>query len=78
VTPPTISVPAHFAVELTVVSRDGRAHQTVLRTIKPYPLSVPAHGRASVRIPAPRLGQYALDVDGARRATLVIGAQPGP
>jgi hypothetical protein len=78
VNPPTITIPAHYPVELTVASGDGRAHRTVLRTTKPYPLSVPAHGRASVRVPAPRVGQYALDVDGSRAATLVIGGQPGP
>jgi hypothetical protein len=78
VQPPTIAIPAHFAVQLTLVSGDGREHHAVLRTIKPYPLTVPAHGRVSVRVPPQRVGQYALDVDGARRATLVIGAQPGP
>jgi hypothetical protein len=60
------------------VSGDGRAHQAVLRTTKSYPLTVPAHGHASVRIPSPRVGQYALDVDGSRAAALVIGGQPGP
>ena len=78
VNPPTITIPAHYPVELTVVSGDGDAHHALLRTSKLYPLSVPAHGRASVRIPAPRIGQYPLDVDGGRRATLVIGGQPGP
>jgi hypothetical protein len=78
VSPPTITIPAHYPVGLTVASGDGRAHQAILRTAKPYPLSVPAHGHASVRVPAPRVGQYALDVDGSRAATLVIGGQPGP
>jgi hypothetical protein len=78
VSPPTITIPAHYPVELTVVSGDGRAHRAVLRTTKPYPLSVPAHSHASVRVPAPRVGQYALAIDGSRAATLVIGGQPGP
>jgi hypothetical protein len=78
VEPPSISIPAHFAIELTVVSGDGRPHQAVLRTTKPYPLSVPAHARASVLVPGQRAGQYALDVDGGRQATVLIGGQPGP
>jgi hypothetical protein len=78
VSPPTITIPAHYPVELTVVSRDGRAHQAVLRTTNQYRLSVPAHGHVSVRVPSPRVGQYALEVDGSRAATLVIGGQPGP
>jgi hypothetical protein len=78
VSPSTITIPAHYPVELTVASGDGSAHQAIMRTAKSYSLSVPAHGHASVRIPAPRVGQYALDIDGSRAATLVIGGQPGP
>jgi hypothetical protein len=73
-----ITIPARFPIELTVVSGDGRPHQAVLRTAPAYPLSVPAHGHASVRIPGQRVGQYPLDVDGAQHATLLIGGSPGP
>jgi hypothetical protein len=73
-----ISIPAKFAIELTVVSGDGRVHNAVLRTMTAYPLTVPAHGRTSLRVPGQRAGQYALDVDGRRRATLLIGVSPGP
>ena len=76
--PPSISIPARFAIELAVVSGDGRRHQAVLRAIKPYTLTVPAQGRASVRVPGQRAGRYPLDIDGVRRATLLIGGQPGP
>jgi hypothetical protein len=74
VTPPTITVPAHFAVELTV-SSSGPAHRITLRTTA---LSVPAHGQATTRINGLRAGSYALKVDGAPKALLVIGGSPGP
>lgn len=76
--PPTISVPAGFPVELTVVSGDGKAHRVVVRTPVAQTLKVPAHGRASVRLTKLRPGGYTLEVDGAARGTLEIGGQPGP
>jgi hypothetical protein len=78
VQPPTISVPGKLPIELTVVSGDGKVHHVVLRTITPYPLTVRANAHASVRIPGQRNGTYVLDVDGARKASLVVGANPGP
>ena len=76
--PPTISVPAAVPVELTVVSRDGRAHVAVLRSPLSRSLNVPAGARASVLISGLRPGRYALALDGAMRGALVIGVQPGP
>jgi hypothetical protein len=78
VTPSTVSAPAQFAVQLTLISADGRVHHAVLRTVIPYPVTVPANGRAVVLVPGQRAGRYALDVDGGPRAFLVIGPQPGP
>jgi hypothetical protein len=76
--PPTISVPAAVPVELTVVSGDGHAHTAVLRSPAPRTLKVPAGGRASVLITGLRPGTYTLELDGANRGSLVIGAHPGP
>jgi len=78
VTPPTISVPVAIPVQLTVVSRDGRAHTAVLRSPIPHTLAVPAGGRASTLVSGLRAGRYALQIDGADRAALVVGVQPGP
>ena len=75
VAPAIISVPASFAVALTVVSHDRREHQVVLAATK---LTVPAGGRASARIAGLRKGRYPLQLDGAPRGTLLIGVQPGP
>jgi hypothetical protein len=76
--PPSVSAPGFFAIALTVISGDGRAHSVLVHTPKPYTLRVPAHGRASVLIPGLRTGQYVIEVDGATRGALSIGAQPGP
>ncbi len=76
--PPTISAPAFLAIQLTVVSHDGKAHQLRLRTPSAHSLAVPAHGRASVLIPGLRVGHYPLEIDGAARAALSIGGEPGP
>ncbi len=77
VSPPTITVPAHFAVELIVVS-DGGAHRITLRTPHPATLSVRAHGQASTLIRSLRTGSYPLQVDGVPKGALVIGGSPGP
>jgi hypothetical protein len=76
--PPQIAVPAHLAIQFTVVSKDGHAHHVVLKTSPAHALSVPANGRASVRIPGPKAGRYVVELDGTARALLVTGAQPGP
>ncbi len=75
VSPPTVSVPAAVPVEVTVVSRDGRAHTAML---KGHSLKVPAGGRASVLISGLAPGIYPLALDGTNRGALVIGGQPGP
>ncbi|HWE60038.1 MAG TPA: hypothetical protein VG228_10130, partial [Solirubrobacteraceae bacterium] len=76
--PPTVSVPAALPVELTVVSRDGRRHTAVLRSPSRHALSVPAGGRASLLVSGLKRGTYALELDGADRAALVVGVAPGP
>ena len=76
--PSTISVPAAVPAQLTVVSRDGRAHTVVLRSPVSHTLKVPAGGRASVLITGLRPGTYPLELDGTARGALTIGAQPGP
>ncbi len=76
--PPTVSAPAGIAVELRVTSGDGKAHKVVLRLARPVTLSVPAGGHAAKLLSGIRVGTYVLDVDGAPRGGLTIGAVPGP
>jgi hypothetical protein len=76
--PSSIGVPTAVPVDLTVVSRDGRAHTVVLRSPAPHTLKVPAGGRASVLVTGLRAGRYTVELDGSSRGVLVIGAQPGP
>jgi hypothetical protein len=74
VTPSTVNVPAHIALELAVVSHDGRAHTVVLHIPGARPLTVPAHGTAEQLIPALPAGAYPLSLDGRRRGTLRVRA----
>jgi hypothetical protein len=79
VSPATVSAPAFLAVQLTVVSGDGKGHAVVV--VLPEggrSLSVPANGRASTLIPGLRAGEYAVKIDGKTRAVLLIGGEPGP
>jgi hypothetical protein len=78
VSPTSVSAPAFLAVELTVISGDGRPHRVVVQTPGKRALSVPANGRASVLLPGLKAGDYAVELDGAPRAKLVIGGEPGP
>lgn len=76
--PPQIAIPAHLAIQFTVLSRDGHAHKVLLNTSPAHSLTVPANGHASVRIPGPKAGHYVVELDGTARALLITGAQPGP
>ncbi|MBV9337684.1 MAG: hypothetical protein JO243_17505 [Solirubrobacterales bacterium] len=76
--PPVITIPAFLAVQLTVASGDARSHRIIVRTPKPYALSVPARGRASIRIGGLRAGRYDIEVDGSTGGALAIGGEPGP
>ena len=76
--PQTVSAPAGVTIALSVTSRDGHAHQVVLRTSPPRSLAVPAGGGASLELDGLRPGRYELDVDGSSAGALVVGVQPGP
>jgi hypothetical protein len=76
--PPLVAAPAFLAVQVTVVSSDGKGHKALLMTPTPHSLSVPANGRASVLVPGLRAGEYRLEIDGATRGGLIIGGEPGP
>jgi hypothetical protein len=72
VSPSTITVPAFLAVELTIVSADGKPHSV---TFQGRAISAPAGGRASAHFDGFKAGSYPL---GGARATLVVGGEPGP
>lgn len=78
INPSSVAAPGGVAIDLTVSSGDGHAHQVVLRTAPPRSLAVPAGGSASIRLTTLKNGRYALIVDGAHAGTLIVGAQPGP
>jgi hypothetical protein len=80
VDPSTVTIPPFVRVQLTLASRDGRAHALALRADgRTYTLRVAAGGRASTSIPGLRLGRYRLaPVGGGPGATLIVGGQVGP
>jgi hypothetical protein len=80
VDPPTVTIPPFVRVELTLASRDGRAHTLTLRSAgRTYTLHVPAGGRAATTIPGLRAGRYRLvPIGGGPGATLIVGGQVGP
>jgi hypothetical protein len=76
--PPTISVPAFIAIELTIVSRGGRTSTAVLATKPARRIAIPAGGHARVTLKGIPRGSYRLTVPGSGSATLVVGSEPGP
>jgi hypothetical protein len=79
VSPPEVSVPAFLALELRV--RNGTAG-TIAVTVEGSdpagPFEVAAGRTGTRRLAGMKAGRYAIAVSGAGRATLVVGAEPGP
>ena len=80
VDPATVTIPAFIPVQLTLASRDGRAHALALSADgHTYTLRVRPGGRASTRVPGLRGGRYPLrPLGGGPGATLIVGGQVGP
>jgi hypothetical protein len=77
--PPGVSAPAKVPIDITMVSKDGKAHQVLLEIPpKPRTLGVPASGRLIVRVPGLRAGTYGIELDNHVAGGLVIGRSPGP
>jgi hypothetical protein len=76
--PPQLTVPAFVAVGLTVVSGDGQTHHVVIQTPVARPVTVPAGGHATVRLPGTRAGTYPVTIDGKPAGSLVVGGEGGP
>jgi hypothetical protein len=74
-----VSAPAFLAVQVTVVSADGKPHSVVVESPdRQRKLTVPANGKASVLLPGLKAGDYPVEIDGKPRAKLIIGGEPGP
>jgi hypothetical protein len=80
VSSPTVTVPAFIAVDVTLVSRDGRAHELALNAAgRRYRFRVAAGRVSTVRIPGLKAGTYPLSpVGGGPGARLVVGGEAGP
>jgi hypothetical protein len=75
--PPSISVPAGYRVEITFLSHGAPATVLVL-TPHRVTLKVSAGGEASKVISGLPKGAYPIVIGGAARGSLVIGSAPGP
>ena len=73
-TPPTVSVPAFFPLEITVHNDLAQAATVRLGDLE---LQAPAGGRARGRHPGLKPGDHTLRA-GTATATIVAGAEPGP
>jgi hypothetical protein len=76
--PSTISVPEFLGLRLEVRSSDDEPHRIDLLVDPPVGLTVSPGGSAGLDVMGQREGRYALEVDGARAGTLVVGVEPGP
>lgn len=74
VRPPTVTIPADLPVELIVIG-DAQAHRIKLRTTT---FTIGAHEQIEKLIDGLKAGTYPLQVDGAPKAVLTIGGEPGP
>jgi hypothetical protein len=73
-----VAAPKHTEVVLTVAAGDGRHHTLVVQAPRRYAVSVgPGHAGRLILKGVPN-GSYSVDVDGAKRGQLIIGAAPGP
>jgi hypothetical protein len=76
--PSTISVPEFLGLRLEVQSADAESHRVELLVDPPVRLTVAPGASAGLGVMGQREGRYALEVDGARAGTLVVGVEPGP
>jgi hypothetical protein len=77
-TPPTISIPAGYTVEITFVDHGGSTATATVRTPKPTVLDIPPGGESYALVSHLRKGTYPIEINGAERGSLVIGSSPGP
>jgi hypothetical protein len=73
--PPQISVPSGFTVQVTVAAADRSPHNVL---VAGHSLRIFPGGRASTRLRGLPKGHYVVKVDGRSAGVLVVGVQPGP
>ena len=77
-TPPQISIPAGYRVQLTFIDNGSAAASVVVMTPHPLHLTAPAGGDASTILSGLKKGSYTVTVNGTVRGSLAIGSSPGP
>jgi hypothetical protein len=77
-TPPAVSAPAGYDVQVAFIDPGPDADAIVVHTHTPVSLAVGPGARTYVLLKHPPKGTYGIDINGRRRGTLVIGSSPGP
>ena len=76
--PPTISIPTGYTVELTFIDKGSARVHAIVHTPKPVDIVAPPGGDSYLLVSHLPKGTYAIDINGVARGSLVIGAAPGP
>lgn len=71
--PAALRVQPFLAVTVTVAAQDGGSHAVEIDADRTYRATIPAGGRASIRLPGQPPGRYEVRVDDARAALEVGG-----
>jgi hypothetical protein len=65
-------------VQVTFIDHGGAEAHAIVHTPKPLDIVAPPGGEAYLLVSHLPKGTYSIDIDGAARGSLVIGAAPGP
>jgi hypothetical protein len=76
ISPPQISVPAFFQIEITVRNRSGQPVEVTWAGSKL--MTVQPHGGASTIVKGRKKGSYVVSAQPGGDALIVTGAKPGP
>ena len=76
--PSEVAAPTHTTIVLTVRAGDSRRHEVTVVTPHPHTGEVAPGRPERLVLEGVPDGTYAVKVDGERRGSLIVGAQPGP
>ncbi len=78
ISPPTISVPVGYVVQVTFIDHGSTTAHVIVHTPKPLDIVAPPGGDGFLLVSRLPKGTYPIQVNGATRGSLTIGAAPGP
>jgi hypothetical protein len=78
ISPPTISVPVGYIVQVTFIDHGSTTAHAIVHTPKPLDIVAPPGGDAFLLVSRLPKGTYPIEVNGTTRGSLTIGSAPGP